>query len=229
MTAVLAQMGGYPVCARGFADADGFDGIGLAASTSLTDGRNMVNIDVKALLLNRHQQRPIWQATFSEKNRVANWKTALLLVFLAGCASAPANTGSTTSNNTSYNGGLTGALAPRLAVEQFLNAAHTGDIQAMSVVFGTDKGAARDNIDRTELEKREIILQCFFNADKYRILSETVGKDGHRVIKAELTKGNMVRQPNFFVIQGPAGRWYVDNMEIAVVKEFCGQQSAGTT
>ncbi len=158
---------------------------------------------------------------------MANWKTALSLVFLAGCASAPANTGGTASNNTSY-GGMTGALAPRLAVEQFLNAAHAGDIQAMSVVFGTDKGAARDNIDRTELEKREIILQCFFNADKYRILGETAGKDGHRIIKAELTKGNLVRQPNFFVIQGPAGRWYVDNMEIATVREFCGQQQTGT-
>lgn len=120
---------------------------------------------------------------------------------------------------------MTGAAAPRLAVEQFLSAAKAGDLQAMSVVFGTNKGAARDNMPWNELEKREVILQCFFNADSYRIVSDTQGTDGHRVVRAELSKGTVSRQPNFFVVQGPAGRWYVDNMEIAVVRDFCGQGS----
>ncbi len=121
------------------------------------------------------------------------------------------------------NSGMSGAAAPRLAVEQFLSAAKAGDLQAMSVVFGTNKGASRDNMAWNELEKREVILQCFFNADSYRIISENAGAEGHRVVRAELTKGRVTRQPNFFVIQGPAGRWYVDNMEIAVVRDFCGQ------
>jgi hypothetical protein len=118
---------------------------------------------------------------------------------------------------------MTGAAAPRLAVEQFLAAAKAGDLQAMSAVFGTSKGAARDNMPLNELEKREVILQCFFNSDSYRVLSDAPGAEGHRVVRAELTKGKVSRQPNFFVIQGPAGRWYVDNMEIAVVRDFCGQ------
>lgn len=148
------------------------------------------------------------------------------MLVLAGCASAPANNPTPTSGtNTVVNGGLTGAAAPRLAVEQFLDAAHAGDLQAMSAVFGTDKGPARDNMDREEIEKREIILQCFFNADKHRFVSEAPGSAGHRVIRMELTKGNLVRQPNFFVILGPGNRWYVDNMEIAVVRDFCGQQN----
>jgi hypothetical protein len=145
-------------------------------------------------------------------------------ILLSACASAPpSNPGSTTPNPV-ITGGMTGAGAPRLAVEQFLSAAQAGDLQAMSVVFGTDKGAARDNIQWNELEKREIILQCFFNADSYRILSEAPGADGHRVIRAELMKGKVARQPNFFVIEGPGQRWYVDNMEIAVVRDFCGQR-----
>lgn len=121
------------------------------------------------------------------------------------------------------NSGMTGAAAPRLAVEQFLNAVHAGDLQAMSVIFGSNKGAARDNIPWNELEKREVVLQCYFNSDSYRIVTETPGADGHRVIRAELTKGKVTRQPNFFVIEGPGQRWYVDNMEIAVVRDFCGQ------
>jgi len=158
---------------------------------------------------------------------VVNWKIVPSLFLLAACASAPANRPSTA--NTAVNGGLTGAPAPRLAVEQFLDAAHAGDLQAMSAVFGTSKGAARDNVDREYLEKQGIILQCFFNADRHRVVSEAEGTDGHRVIRVELTKGNLVRQPNFFVIQGPGGRWYVDNMEIAVVRDFCGQQTPGGT
>jgi hypothetical protein len=145
------------------------------------------------------------------------------MLLITACASAPsANPGSTTPNPVA-SGGMSGAAAPRLAVEQFLSAAKAGDLQAMSVVFGTNKGAARDNIQWNELEKREIILQCFFNADSYRIVSEAAGADGHRVVRAELAKGKVLRQPNFFVIQGPEGRWYVDNMEIAVVRDFCGQ------
>jgi len=153
-------------------------------------------------------------------------KSLPAIVLLSACASAPASNPGSTTPNPSISGGMTGAVAPRVAVEQFLSAAHAGDLQAMSVVFGTNQGAARDNIQWNELEKREIILQCFFNADSYRIVSEVEGADGHRVVKAELTKGKVTRQPNFFVVQGPGQRWYVANMEIAVVRDFCGQNSA---
>ena len=160
------------------------------------------------------------------ENRLKYLKSLPALALAAACASAPPSNPGSTTPNPAITGGTTGAVAPRLAVEQFLSAAHAGDLQAMSVVFGTSKGAARDNIQWNELEKREIILQCFFNADSYRIVSETAGADGHRVVRAELTKGKVTRLPNFFVVQGPGQRWYVDNMEIAVVRDFCGQAPA---
>ncbi len=136
------------------------------------------------------------------------------IVLLSACSSAtqqPAGTGP-----------ATGAAAPRLAVEQFLRAAKANDIQAMSAVFGTKAGSARETMDRTELEKRQVILACFFTHDTYRILGEAPGIGGHRDIRVELKKGNVTRQPTFYVIQGPAQRWYVDNMDIAAVRDFCG-------
>lgn len=120
------------------------------------------------------------------------------------------------------SGQVSGAVSPRLAVEQFLNAAKATDIQAMSAVFGTKAGPARETMDRTELEKRQVILACFFTHDSYRILGETAGIGGHREIRVELKKGNVTRQPMFYTIQGPAQRWYVDNMDIASVRDFCG-------
>ena len=91
----------------------------------------------------------------------------------------------------------------------------------MSVIFGTSKGPSRDNMDRTELEKRLIILQCYFSSDQFRILDEYPGESGHRVMTVELTKGTNKRTPKFFAIQGPSNRYYIDNMTIADVRDFC--------
>ena len=149
-------------------------------------------------------------------------KKLLLLAFLVLSACSR----STTTTNTGTGGPssgpqLVGASSPRMAVEQFLAAVRAQDLQAMSAVFGTTRGPSRDNMEREQLEKRLIILQCYFFHDKYRILGESPGESGHRVFAVELTRGRLTRAPHFYTVQGPEGRWFVDNMEIAAVKEFC--------
>jgi hypothetical protein len=136
------------------------------------------------------------------------------LLLLAACSSA-------TQSGTN-NGQLTGAASAELAVSQFLNAVRGRDLQAMSTVFGTNNGPARETMDRTELEKREVILACYFNNDSYRVIDEQQGIGNHREVQVELHKGQLVRRTKFYVIQGPGGRWYVDNMDIAAVRDFCG-------
>ena len=121
---------------------------------------------------------------------------------------------------------VTGGSTARSAVEQFLEAVRAQVLQAMSVIFGTNKGPSRDNMNREELEKRLVILQCYFNHEKFRILSEFPGDDGHRVIEVELSKQGNLRTPNFYIVPGPSNRWYIDNMEIAAVRDFC--RSPGT-
>lgn len=141
------------------------------------------------------------------------------LVLLAACSSA-----TQTANN---SGELTGGATAQLAVQQFLRAVNAKDLQAMSTVFGTSKGPARATMDRTELEKREIILACYFNNDSSRILGESAGTEGHREVRVELKKGNLTRQTTFYTIRGPGDRWYVDNMDIAAVRDFCGNPGTG--
>ncbi|MGH9421180.1 MAG: hypothetical protein ACRD3J_14480 [Thermoanaerobaculia bacterium] len=116
---------------------------------------------------------------------------------------------------------LTGASTPRGAVTAFLEGVQAGDLQAMSVIFGTSRGPSRDNMDRSELDKRLVILQCYFTHDKFRIVDESAGEGAHRIVTTELTRGSNTRTPKFYVIQGPSNRWYVDNMEIAAVRDFC--------
>lgn len=141
------------------------------------------------------------------------------VVFLAACASGPQTVANT--------GQLTGGLTPQLAVDTFLKAVKAKDIQAMGTVFGTKAGPARETVDRTELEKRLIILACYFNHDIARTLGEDRGTTGHRDVRVELKKGNMTRQTTFYTIEGPGRRWYVDNMDIAAVRDFCGNPGTG--
>jgi hypothetical protein len=136
------------------------------------------------------------------------------LLFLAAC--------STATQTIPNNGQLTGAATPQLAVDQFLVAVRNRDLQAMSTVFGTNKGPARETMDRTELEKREIILACYFNNDSYRTLGEQSGQDNHREVRVEIRRGSLSRQTTFYAVKGPGDRWYIDNMDIASVRDFCG-------
>src|SRR5687768_773400 len=101
-------------------------------------------------------------------------KLIAAVVLLSACASTPRQ---------SPSGQVSGAATPRLAVEQFLKGAKETDIQAMSSVFGTKAGPARETMDRAELEKRQVILACFFTHDTYRILGETAGVGGHRELR----------------------------------------------
>lgn len=145
---------------------------------------------------------------------------ALLAMSLAACRT----TGSTGASQ------LTGTTAPRPAVESFLASAKSGDLQAMARVWGTAKGAARDHMERTELEKRTMIMSCYFNHDAYRILREGVGETSTaRSFDVELSKGNLTRQTKFYTVRGPSDRWYVESADINAVKDLCRDPArAGT-
>ncbi len=135
------------------------------------------------------------------------------LFFLAACSSATRTAGNT---------GLTGATAPRLAAEQFLTAVKANDLQAMSTVWGTQNGPVRETMERTSMEKREIILVCYLTHDTSRIIGEAAGTQGRRDIRVELKRGNLTRQTTFYTIKGPRDRWYVENVDIAAIRDFCG-------
>lgn len=116
---------------------------------------------------------------------------------------------------------LTGTATPRLAVEQFLAAVQAQDLQAMSVVWGTSKGPARDQLERTELERREIIMQGCYAHDRFRVLDESPAPDGERAIRVEITRGRTTATPTFAVVKGPSDRWYVRDAGITAMRDLC--------
>lgn len=141
-----------------------------------------------------------------------------MLAALAACHAA-ATPRSATDNRP-------GGATPDAAVQRFFAAVHAQDLQAMGAVWGTAQGPARETMDRTELEKREVILQCYFNFDTFRVLSTQEGQQGRKVVRVQLTRAGKTRTPAIFTVQGPNGRWYVENLDIAAVRDFCGAAPA---
>lgn len=140
-------------------------------------------------------------------------KKVLILALLVGACSRNPGPGSQ----------LTGAAAPRIAAEQFMKAVAAQDLQAMSVVWGTEKGAARDQLDRGELDKRLIMIQTCYAHDRFAVMDETPGPLGHRFVKVTVTRGRMSKTPNFELVKGPSDRWYVLDADFDAMQQMCRQ------
>ena len=114
------------------------------------------------------------------------------------------------------------AQGPRPALAEFLASVRSQDLQAMSGAWGDRDGPVRDNkkMSREEMEQRELLLMCYFSHDSYRVLGDSPGTNGERVLSVELTKGTLKRTTNFYLTQG-RDRWYVRSADIEPVKDIC--------
>ena len=86
-----------------------------------------------------------------------------------------------------------GAATPQLAVQNFLAAAKAQNLQSLALAWGTDKGPARDVVDKSQIERRELIMMCYLNHDTYRIRGEGPGQLGRRTYTVDLNRSGMVR------------------------------------
>ena len=211
--AVFPKMRGDAVCTHRFTDQCGLQWVWLIATPRLPQRGHVVDVHIKSLVACSHI-RP-------EYNFFTMKKLLLAIVVLgaAACHTAPPSTSA--ANNSP------GAASSVAAVERFFGAVHAQDLQAMSQVWGTSKGAARDNMDRAELEKREVILQCYFNFDTFRVLNESPTSEVRRMVRVELQRGGRTRTPVIYTVMGPGGRWYVENLDIAAVRDFCAMAPGG--
>jgi hypothetical protein len=146
-------------------------------------------------------------------------KRTILLLALAVAACRSGSSSSSPSPAASPN--LPGAAAPRQAVERFLGAAKAQDIQELGIAWGTSKGPARDQFDRSELDKRLVLMQQCYEADKHRIIDEQPGENGERLLRVELTRGSVTKTPRFTTVKGPSDRWYVKDADFAAVTALC--------
>lgn len=116
---------------------------------------------------------------------------------------------------------LTGAATPRAAVDQFMLAIRAQDIQSLSMVWGNEKGPARDQYAIEEINMRRQLMLCYFSHDSYTISGSTAVSKEKSVILADIKKGTMVRTAEFVVEKGPSDRWYASVIDIIPLKDLC--------
>lgn len=147
----------------------------------------------------------------------------LLVVAMAGaCRTAPE------SAPTPGSGSAFGASAPRPAVEAFLGAIRAQDLQAISTVWGNERGPLVNDgsVSREEIEQRELLMICFFRHDEGRVLEQVqTGEPKYTVFRVELKRGDQTRTPTISTVQGPGGRWFVVDAEVATVRDWCNRGS----
>lgn len=114
---------------------------------------------------------------------------------------------------------------PRPALDAFLAAVRAQDLQAMSNAWGDKDGSVRESkkMGREEVERRELILMCYFRHDTYRVLGDSPSTDGERILQVELTKGTLTRTTNFYLTTD-GSRWYVRNADMEPVRDLCTEK-----
>lgn len=113
----------------------------------------------------------------------------------------------------------------RSALDAFMAAIRTQDLQAMSLAWGDKNGPVRDSktISRQEMEQREIYLMRCFRHDSFRVLGDVPAADGERRVQVELARGTTRRTTDFYIAKG-ATRWYVRSATIEPVREACSEK-----
>lgn len=153
-------------------------------------------------------------------------KLITALALLAACSSSPppATPGPAPTGSHVLSGNETGAPDAASAVRGFMTAVKQTDLQSLSALWGNSQGPARDALPRDELEKREFIMMCDLRHDRFDVLPDAPGTNGSRSVPVTVVLGPLTRTTTFTVVQGPAGRWYVENVDVTHMQEFCAKR-----
>ncbi len=140
----------------------------------------------------------------------------LLVALVIGCASAPAPAPAPAGD------GFTGAASPRAAVDAFMASMRDQDIQATAAVWGTERGAARDVLpDRSQLEKRVLVMHCYLAHDRFSVLNDASSGPRSRLFRLAVVRGNMTRETTMRAVEGPRTRWYIETVDLEPLHDLC--------
>ena len=114
-----------------------------------------------------------------------------------------------------------GGATPREAVQKFMAAAKSQDLQAMSMAWGTSSGPASATMDQTERDQREVVMMCYLKHDTYSIISDAPAANNERIFAVELRFKGLTKSSNFTATRGPSDRWYLRAFDPEPLKEIC--------
>lgn len=205
VTAVLAQVERDAVGAGELAQGGGPDGVRLVGASRLTDGGDVIDVDVEP-----HGFLPC--DAFGGRRRAPE---AHLTRLLAGLIIVAALAGC---------GGRSAAPAapsdPTTTLSEFLDAVKGNDLAAMARLFGTVDGPAAATTDDSEaLRKTLVVIQRYLAHDSYRVVGPTdpspTGRGTRLAFTVEITRPTrcVVSLP-IELVRARDGNWLVLNVNL---------------
>lgn len=155
--------------------------------------------------------------------RQGNAVLVLAMMLVTGCATTTTTTSAGGTNAPAARSNATGAASARSAVEDFMTAVKAQDLQAMSTLWGTDRGPARNQMERDELEKRLVIMHCYMAHDQWSFAEDNarLQAGGRQEFMVELRKKALRARTTFSTVRGPQDRWYVEIVDVQPLRDFC--------
>ncbi len=156
-------------------------------------------------------------------------RSILLLVLVSACRTVPGgNPSSAGVASSGTSSGAAGASSPRGALDLFLSAAKTQDLQALSSVWGDENGAARDRNPRREFEQSQLVLLCLVHNDQAKVGDLRQAENGRFVTSVDMVQGKSKATVSYTVAKTPAGRWFVQSVDTKTLQNsgFCTRSSS---
>jgi len=245
MTSILAQVRRDAISSRSLAKQRGLDGVWFQTAASLSQCGHVVNVHeqsqcgqvamasifhISDVRVHDRIGKPgvlhAGNAAEEEAVRKRDVMTGFVILALSVSGCSGGRSGSEAGSaptRAALPGAASGAASAKEAVEVFMRAVKAQDLQTMSAVWGTVRGPAREQMEREELEKRLIIIQCkldhlswSFLEDRPRLLA-----GGKQDFQVQLRDKQAQATTTFTTILGPSGRWFVEIVDMAPLSDFC--------
>jgi hypothetical protein len=152
-------------------------------------------------------------------------RALLVILFAAVSACTPAPPPNDPLNPTAPTESNPGANTPALAIKAFMDAIKAQDLDALALIWGSSEGPADQVTPKDQLRKRELIIQCYFQHDSYRIVSDHAATTKMHAVTLSVTKGSFTRETTTKVVLGPHDRWYVAEPDLQPLADLCSGSS----
>jgi hypothetical protein len=112
--------------------------------------------------------------------------------------------------------GVSAAMAPAAAVEQFMGFAAQQKYTEMSYVFGTARGPLAEQQAPSAAARRMQAIASVLRHESYSMTGvvPVPGRTDARRVTVQMRQGRRTVDVPFTVVQGPGGRWLVEVVDL---------------
>ena len=123
--------------------------------------------------------------------------------------------------------GVSAAMAPAAAVEQFMGFAAQQRYTEMGYVFGTARGPLAQQQSPDRVIRRMQAIASVLRHETYSMTGvvPVPGREDARQVTVQLRQGQNTVNVPFTVVQGPGGRWLVEMVDLEAAMTSGGRRS----